>query len=249
MSYGRPSSWNSSRCMSLQPAFFHWRFRRGPGLAPIIEFSVPRSGRSGFAHYLEQLGGGAYATYDEYLPSPPNGSRLSNDSPSSFHPPAVSRKRTFGSHSSDTTYWTATRYHLLPVSLRDPRLSPRLSLSLSRSSRPCLSRSSYLDERCPSVTLRFTKPRMVLLRYSPGTKVDCYGVPYIPEGQCAMSKMNSSTRKSSCTYSRITPKSDRPTLSQSQSRILCPNEDGASNKPLMESGLTYCVQYVSLRLV
>ena len=40
--------------------------------------------------------------YDEYLPSPPNGSRLSNDSPFSFHPPAVSRKRTLGSHSSDT---------------------------------------------------------------------------------------------------------------------------------------------------
>ena len=36
MSYDRPSSWNSSRFLSLQPAFFHWRSRWGPGLAPII---------------------------------------------------------------------------------------------------------------------------------------------------------------------------------------------------------------------
>ena len=36
----------------------------GSRLAPITEFSVPHSGRGGFAHYPEQLGGGAYAAYD-----------------------------------------------------------------------------------------------------------------------------------------------------------------------------------------
>ena len=90
----------------------------GSGLAPITEFSVPRSGRGGFAHYPEQLGGGAYAAYDasrgggrererEYPPSPPDGSGLSNDSPFSFHPPsladpaAISQECTLGSDSSD----------------------------------------------------------------------------------------------------------------------------------------------------
>ena len=91
----------------------------GSGLAPITEFSVPHSGRVGFAHYPEQLGGGAYAAYDasrggggggrerEYPPSPPDGSGLSNDSPFSFHPPsladpaAISRECTLGSDSSD----------------------------------------------------------------------------------------------------------------------------------------------------
>ena len=91
----------------------------GSGLAPITEFSVPHSGRGGFAHYPEQLGGGAYAAYDasrggggggperEYPPSPPDGSGLSNDSPFSFHPPsladpaAISRECTLGSDSSD----------------------------------------------------------------------------------------------------------------------------------------------------
>ena len=88
-------------------------------MAPITEFSVPHSGRGGFAHYPEQLGGGAYAAYDasrggggggrerEYPPSPPDGSGLSNDSPFSFHPPsladpaAISRECTLGSDSSD----------------------------------------------------------------------------------------------------------------------------------------------------
>ena len=38
----------------------------GFGLAPITELPVHRSGRSSFAHYPEQLGGGAYAAYDAF---------------------------------------------------------------------------------------------------------------------------------------------------------------------------------------
>ena len=113
--------------------------------------------------------------------------RSADQSSATTHRLHSTRPQSLGSERSDLTAVTPRtgrqRYHLRPVSLRDPCLSPPLSLSLSRSPCPCLSRSSYLDERCRSVTLRFTKPRMILLRYSPGTKVDCYGAPYIPEGQ------------------------------------------------------------------
>ena len=157
----RPT-WNSSRRISLQPAFFQGRSRRAPGLAPIIESSVPRSGRGVFAHYLEQLGGGAYRMTSGYRrPRMDQGSATTHRLHST-HPQSL------GSERSDLTAVTPRtgrpRYHLRPGSLRDPCLSPLLSLSLSQSPCPCLSRSSYLDERCRSVTLRFTKPRMILLR-------------------------------------------------------------------------------------
>ena len=120
----RPT-WNSSRRISLQPEFFQGRTRRTPGLAPIIESSVPRSGRGVFAHYPEQLGGGAYRMTSTYRrPRMDQGSATTHRLHSTC-------SQSLGSECSDLTAVTPRtgrlRYHLRPVSLRD-QYSHRLYL-------------------------------------------------------------------------------------------------------------------------
>ena len=91
---------------------------KGPGLAPITEFSVPHSVSCGFAYtqgsweeeHMQRMTKHPEtrdASVGECPPLPLDRSGLSNDTTFSFHPPSladistVSRERTLGSYSSD----------------------------------------------------------------------------------------------------------------------------------------------------
>ena len=121
----------------------------GSRLAPITEFSVPHSGRGGFAHYPEQLGGGAYAAYDasrggggggrerEYPPSPPMdpGSATTHRFHST-HPRSPTQPQSLGSVHLDLTAVTAAAATMMHSDVLGGRCSPTTAHAFRSGRRP-----------------------------------------------------------------------------------------------------------------